>query len=219
MSKNMTELVFILDRSGSMCGLESDTIGGFNGMLKKQQEEEQNVNVTTVLFDDRVDVIHDRFPIGMVSPLTSEEYCVGGCTALLDAVGFAITKTDNVQKHLRKDHRADKVIFVIITDGLENSSREYSYSQIKKLIEAKKEQDWEFLFLGANIDAPEEAERLGISRNRAVTYENDCEGVMRNYKVLGRAVCEAVRSKETGAAMFCEDWAEEIAEYHQSKNK
>ncbi len=159
MNKELTELVFILDRSGSMGGLESDTIGGFNGMIERQKKEKEKVNVTTILFDDEVEIIHDRFPIDAVRPLTDKEYYVRGCTALLDAVGHAINKIDNVQKHLPEEHRAGKVLFVITTDGLENSSTEFNYNNIKRMIEAKKECGWEFLFLGANIDAGKEAEK------------------------------------------------------------
>lgn len=162
MNAELTELVFILDRSGSMGGLESDTIGGFNGMIERQKKEGEKVNVTTILFDDEVEIIHDRFPIDAVQPLTDKEYYVRGCTALLDAVGQAINKIDNVQKHLPEEHRAGKVLFVITTDGLENSSTEFNYNDIKRMIEAKKECGWEFLFLGANIDAGKEAEKIGI---------------------------------------------------------
>lgn len=226
MNANMTELVFILDRSGSMSGLEDDTIGGFNGMLKKQKEESENVNVTTVLFDDKVDIIHDRFPIAIVQPLTEKDYFVRGCTALLDAVGESIHKIENVENHLPESHKAEKVIFVITTDGHENSSKTYSYTEIRRLIEAKKECGWEFLFLGANIDAVGEAAKMGIDRNRAVTYENDKAGVSLNYEVVGRAVRKAVKQtitfgfrSESGKSkpLFEDDWAEEITEYHQLK--
>ena len=220
MKENMTELVFILDRSGSMSGLEDDTIGGFNGMLRKQKAENENVSVTTVLFDDKVDIIHDRFPIGIVEPLTEKDYYVRGCTALLDAVGESIHKIENVEEHLPEDYKAEKIIFVITTDGHENSSKRYSYTQIRKMIEAKKEMGWEFLFLGANIDAVGEAEKIGISRNRAVTYENDREGVALNYEVVGSAVRRAVSRKRASLSepMFEDDWSEEISEYHESKS-
>lgn len=216
MNANLTELVFILDRSGSMNGLEDDTIGGFNGMISKQKEEGEQVNVTTVLFDDEVDVIHDRFPIGIIEPLTDKDYFVRGCTALLDAVGTSIKKIENVQNHLPEDHKAGKVIFVITTDGHENSSIEYGYPDIKKMIEAKRECGWEFLFLGANIDAGAEAEKIGIARNRSVTYENDHKGVALNYEAVGRAVSKASRSRKLKDYLE-DDWADEIAEYHQSK--
>ncbi len=223
MNNSMTELVFILDRSGSMSGLEDDTIGGFNGMIKKQKQENENVNVTTVLFDDKVDIIHDRFPIGIIEPLTDKDYSVRGCTALLDAIGESVHKIENVQEHLPEAYKAGKIIFVITTDGHENSSKEYSYTQIRKMVEAKKELGWEFLFLGANIDAIGEAERIGISRNRAVTYENDQNGVALNYEVVGRAVRRAVAFEGDDDSMFADDWADEIADYHskrkQEKNK
>ena len=218
MNAGKTELVFILDRSGSMSGLEDDTIGGFNGMLKRQKAENEDVNVTTVLFDDKVDIIHDRFPIDIVEPLTDKDYFVRGCTALLDAVGEAVHKIENVQEHLPEDHKAGKVIFVITTDGHENSSKEYSYRQIKKMIEAKKEKGWEFLFLGANIDAAAEAEKIGISRNRAVTYENDSDGVALNYAVIGEKVRHAISVADRNAPMFDDDWADEIDEYKKSKS-
>ena len=221
MNENMTELVFILDRSGSMSGLEDDTIGGFNGMLKKQREENENINVTTVLFDDKSEIIHDRFPIAIVQPLTNKDYYVRGCTALLDAVGGAIHKIENVETHLPESYKASKIIFVITTDGHENSSREYTYSQIRKMIEAKREIGWEFLFLGANIDAVGEAEKIGISRNRAVTYENDKTGVSLNYEVVGSAVRKAVskQNSEVNDALFEDNWADEIVKYHDTRNR
>ena len=219
MRENLTELVFILDRSGSMSGLETDTIGGFNSMISKQQKEEGEALVSTVLFDDRIDVIHDRFPIGIVESLTEKDYFVRGCTALLDAVGEAVHKIENVQEHLPESHKAGKVIFVITTDGHENSSKQYSYQQIKKMIEAKREAGWEFLFLGANIDAVGEAEKLGISRKRAVTYENDCDGVALNYEVVGNAVRKAVACDSMSTPMFEDDWSEEIENYRKNKKK
>ena len=208
-------MVFILDRSGSMGGLESDTIGGFNGMIARQKAEGKQVNVTTVLFDDEVEIIHDRFPIEIIEPLTEKEYFVRGCTALLDAVGEAIVKIDNVQKHLPETHKAGKVIFVITTDGLENSSEKYTYEQIRRMISAKKECGWEFLFLGANIDAGKEAEKIGIARNRSVTYENDSEGVAINFRAVGKAVSEAIDAK-CMEVVFDDNWSEEIEEYKKS---
>ena len=216
MNAELTELVFILDRSGSMGGLESDTIGGFNGMIAKQKKEEEKVNVTTVLFDDEVEIIHDRFPIEIIEPLTDKDYYVRGCTALLDAIGQAIIKIDNVQKHLPESHKAGNVLFVITTDGLENSSEEYAYRDIKRMIEAKKECGWEFLFLGANIDAVKEAEKMGIAKERAVTYENDHRGVALNYETVGRAVIKAIKSRECKVEVD-ENWADEIVEYRESK--
>ena len=171
MNAELTEVVFILDRSGSMGGLESDTIGGFNGMIGRQKKEGEKVNVTTILFDDEVEIIHDRFPIDAVQPLTDKEYYVRGCTALLDAVGRAINKIDNVQKHLLEEHRAGKVLFVITTDGLENSSTEFNYNDIKRMIEAKKECGWEFLFLGAKKRRKSELIEIGQSLMRMTTVE------------------------------------------------
>ena len=151
MNTELTVVSFILDRSGSMGGLEKDTIRRFNGMIRRQKSEGKQVNVTTVLFDEQVEMIHDRFPIEIIEPLTEKEYYVRGCTALLDAVGMAIEKIDNVQKHMPETHKAGKVIFVITTDGLENSSESYTYEQIRKKIEQKKEYGWEFLFFRASI--------------------------------------------------------------------
>ena len=217
MNTELTELVFVLDRSGSMGGLEKDTIRGFNGMIRRQKLEGKQVNVTTVLFDEQVEMIHDRFPIEIIEPLTEKEYYVRGCTALLDALGMAIEKIDNVQKHMPETHKAGKVIFVITTDGLENSSESYTYEQIRKKIEQKKECGWEFLFLGANIDAGKEAEKIGINRNRSVTYENDSKGVELNFKAVGRAISRAVKSGSM--TDFMDDhWADEIQAYKEGKN-
>ena len=188
MKKGLTELVFILDRSGSMAGLESDTIGGFNGMLEKQKKEVGEANVTTVLFDDQIEIIHDRFPIEIVKPLTDEDYYVRGCTALLDAVGSTLKKMENIQKRLPEEMRAEKVIFVITTDGQENASREYSSNMVKKMIEQNQEKGWQFLFLGANMDAVEEAEKIGIRKTHAVSYKNDSKGVQLNYEATGRVL-------------------------------
>lgn len=214
MDTKLTELVFILDRSGSMGGLEKDTIDGFNRMIEKQKEQRKKVNVTTILFDDVEDIIHDRFPLEIIEPLTEKEYFVRGCTALYDAVGMAIEKMENVQKHLPDDHRAGKIIFVITTDGLENSSEHFTQEKIRQKIEAKKEYGWDFLFLGANIDAGREAEKIGIARNRSVTYENDPEGIAVNFRAVGKALSKAV-SREATETFFEEDWKEEIVEYHK----
>lgn len=199
MKKGLTELVFILDRSGSMGGLESDTIGGFNGMLQKQKKEEGEANVTTVLFDDQIDIIHDRFPIDVVKPLTGADYYVRGCTALLDAVGSTVKKVENIQEHLPEEMKAEKIIFVITTDGQENASREYSANMVKKMIEENQEKGWQFLFLGANIDAVEEAEKIGIRRTYAANYKNDSKGVRLNYQAVGRVL----------SCMRCADYDEE----------
>lgn len=195
MKKGLTELVFILDRSGSMGGLESDTIGGFNGMLAKQKKEEGEANVTTVLFDDQIEVIHDRFPISIVEAMTEEDYFVRGCTALLDAVGQTIAKIENIQKRLPEEMKAEKVIFVITTDGQENVSQEYSTKMVKKMIEKNQERGWQFLFLGANIDAVSEAGKLGIRKSHAASYKNDSKGVQLNYQAA-TSILSCMRSSE-----------------------
>lgn len=189
MKNNLTELVFILDRSGSMAGLESDTIGGYNAMLKKQQETEGEVIVTTVLFDDKYELLHDRINLKAIAPITEKEYYVRGTTALLDAVGKTINKIVAVQKHTAEEYRADKVLFVITTDGMENASREYSYEQIRRMVERQKEKyGWEFIFLGANIDAVETAGRFGIDAGNAANYHADSEGVQLNFQVLSEVI-------------------------------
>lgn len=209
MKKGLTELVFVLDRSGSMGGLESDTIGGFNAMLEKQKKQEGEANVTTVLFDTGCAVIHDRVPIGDIRPLSEKEYSVRGCTALLDAMGNTVFRMKNAQKLLPKKQRAEKVIFVIITDGLENSSRKYSFEDISGMVQKqKKKHGWEFLFLGANMDAVAQAARVGIEAGRAVRYCNDKEGVAMNYRVVGETVC-AMRSAPQMADVGA-DWKKEI---------
>ena len=185
----MTELVFILDRSGSMSGLESDTIGGFNSMIEKQKKEEGEVVVTTVLFDNECTVIHDRLPLDRVPRMTEEEYFTRGCTALLDAVGIAICHIGNIHKYSRREDVPEKTMFIITTDGLENASKHYDYEKVRSMIEQKKEKDgWEFLFLGANIDAAAEAKRFGIEADRSVNYKCDKKGTALNYEVIGEAV-------------------------------
>jgi len=189
MKKGLTELVFILDRSGSMGGLEQDTIGGFNSMLHKQKQAEGDAIVTTVLFDNRVELLHDRIPIAGVRPITEKEYYVRGTTALLDAIGSTVEKTIAAERNTAEEYRAEKVIFVITTDGMENASREYDYARVKKLIEYEQEKyGWEFLFLGANIDAVETAGRFGIAPDRAADYHADSEGTALNYKTVSDAV-------------------------------
>ena len=186
--KNLTEIVFILDRSGSMSGLESDTIGGFNSMLEKQKKETGDANVTTVLFDDQIEVIHDRFPIAAVEPMTDKDYYVRGSTALLDAVGSTVKKIENIQRRLPEDLRADKIIFIITTDGLENSSQEYSRNMVKNMIEKAQASGWQFIFMGANMDAVAEAGRMGIRASHAVSYRNDAGGVRQNFGSAGDIV-------------------------------
>jgi len=189
MKKNLTELVFILDRSGSMAGLEKDTIGGFNGMLQKQKEVGGECVVTTVLFDNRYELLHDRIDIRAVRPITEKEYYVGGCTALLDAIGKTIHKIGNAQKNTAEDFRAEKVMFVIITDGEENASRRFSAETVKEQIERQKSKyGWEFIFLGANIDAVEAAGRFGIDEERAVNYVPDSEGINLNFRAMSDTI-------------------------------
>ena len=190
MKKDLTELVFIVDRSGSMHGLEADTIGGLNSTLQKNRELPGEALVSLVLFDNTSTVVLDRKPLSDVHPLTQADYQVGGCTALLDAVGGAVRYHTKVQKILPEDHRAEHMVFVIITDGMENASKRYSYRDVKRLIEKRRKKGWEFLFLGANIDAAEEAGRLGIAQNRASQYKADAEGSRVAYEAIAEAQCE-----------------------------
>ena len=216
MKKNLTELVMILDRSGSMGGLESDTIGGYNSMLKKQSETEGEVLVSTVLFDDRSEVLYDRVPLDRMPQMTEKEYYVRGCTALLDAVGGAIHHIGNVHKYAREEDRPEKTIVVITTDGLENASREYSFDRVKKMVERQKEKyGWEFLFLGANIDAVATAGRFGISADRAADYNSDHEGTALNYEVFAETVCEMRAS----AAPIGAGWKKRIEEDYRRRGK
>ena len=197
----MTELVFILDRSGSMSGLEKDTIGGFNSMIEKQKREDGQALVSTVLFDNESVVIHDRLPLDRVPPLTEKEYFTRGCTALLDAVGGAIHHIRNVHKYARKEDVPEKTLFIITTDGYENASRRYDYEKVRHMIQHEKEKyGWEFLFLGANIDAAAEAKRFGISEDRAVTYKCDAAGTALNYDVISEAVCHVRASRPLDAS-------------------
>ncbi|MDD4200684.1 MAG: VWA domain-containing protein [Eubacteriales bacterium] len=218
MKKGLTEMVFILDRSGSMSGLESDTIGGFNSMIALQKKEEGEAIVSTVLFDNRYELIHDRFNIQSVGEMTDEEYYTRGSTALLDAMGSSIQKTINVQKHLPEDEKAEKVIFVIITDGYENSSCEFSYEDVRKMVEQQQEKyGWEFMFLGANIDAISEGRKFGIREERAVRYCSDEPGTQMNYEVVGEALCEmrsCSKMSEVGA-----EWKEEIEKDYASRGE
>jgi len=209
MKKNLTELVMILDRSGSMGGLESDTIGGYNSMLKKQRETEGEVLVSTVLFDDESEVLYDRIPLQDMPQMTEKEYYVRGCTALLDAIGGAIHHIGNVHKYAKDEDRPEKTIFVITTDGLENASKRYSYEKVKQMVERQKEKyGWEFLFLGANIDAIETAGRFGIAPDRAANYNSDHMGTALNYEVLADTVCEM----RVSAAPIDGNWKRRIEE-------
>jgi len=199
MNNNLTELVFILDRSGSMAGLESDTIGGFNSMLSKQRNEPGDAYVTTVLFDNRCELLHDRIPLTGVADITARDYFVRGTTALLDAIGMTIQKIVQAHIHTAEAMRPGKTVFVIITDGMENASREYSADRVRAMIEKEKTYGWEFLFLGANIDAIGAASRIGIHADRAVNYHADSEGTRLNYDVVGDTIsnvraCQPVAS-------------------------
>ena len=209
MKRNLTELVMILDRSGSMGGLESDTIGGYNSMLKKQRETEGEVLVSTVLFDGESEVLYDRIPLQDMPQMTEKEYYVRGCTALLDAIGGAIHHIGNVHKYAKDEDRPEKTIFVITTDGLENASKRYSYEKVKQMVERQKEKyGWEFLFLGANIDAIKTAGRFGIAPDRAANYNSDHMGTALNYEVLANAVCEM----RVSAAPIDGNWKRRIEE-------
>ncbi|MBO4216929.1 MAG: VWA domain-containing protein [Clostridia bacterium] len=185
----VTEIVFILDRSGSMSGLESDTIGGFNAMIDKQKKQEGAAVVTTVLFDTVQTVLHDRVPLSEIKPMTDGDYCVGGCTALYDAIGSAVQHISTVHKYARKEDVPEKTMFVITTDGLENSSREYSAENVRSLIKDRKKLGWEFIFIGANIDSAAAAEKVGISADRAVNYIADGKGTRILYDAMSDAVC------------------------------
>ena len=212
----MTEFVFILDRSGSMAGLEQDTIGGFNAMLAKQRKEPGEAVVSTVLFDSNSTVIHDRVPITQVPDLTEEDYFVRGCTALLDAVGGAIHHIGNVHKYARKEDVPDKTLFIITTDGMENASKHYTYDKVRHMIERQKERyGWEFIFLGANIDAAAEAGKFGIDASMAADYHCDKAGTALNYEVIS----EAISNVRTCAAPLSADWKKKIdADYKTRKN-
>ncbi len=213
MKKNLTELVFILDRSGSMAGLEDDTIGGFNAMLEKQTQTPGDAFVSTILFDNVSDVIHDRLDIREVTPMTRKEYYVRGCTALLDAVGNAISHISNIHKYARQEDRPEKTLFVITTDGMENASHQYTYNKVKAMIESKKELGWEFLFLGANIDAAKEAARFGISREHAANYHADKKGT----GVIYEAVGEAVSKVRCCSAPLSASWKETVDQDYQAR--
>lgn len=208
MKKDLTELVFILDRSGSMSGLESDTIGGYNAMLEKQKKEPGEAVITTVLFDDRYELLHDRINLSGIKPITDKEYYVRGSTALLDAVGKTISKIGNAQKRTAEDERAEHIMFVITTDGMENASREYSYEKVRQMIEHQKNKyGWEFIFFGANIDAIATAERFGIGKDRATNYNADSDGTLLNYEVISETVSCLRASRK-----ISENWKERIDE-------
>ena len=213
MRKNLTELVFILDRSGSMCGLEADTIGGFNSMIEKQKREPGEALVSTVLFDHESTVLHDRVPLGCVTPMTARDYSVRGSTALLDAIGGAIHHIGNVHKYARPEDVPEHTLFVITTDGMENASHRYDADMVKHMIERQKTKyKWEFLFLGANIDAVETAGHFGIDADRAVNYHSDSEGTALNYEVLSETICAVRCSQPLGS-----DWKKRIDEDYKRR--
>jgi uncharacterized protein YegL len=215
MKKDLTELVFILDRSGSMTGLESDTIGGFNAMLKKQKEASGEALVSTVIFDDDSEVIHDRRDIKTMEPLTDKESFVRGSTALLDAVGYAIHHIGNVHKYCRDEDRPENTLFVITTDGMENASRRFRNEDVKKMIEKQKTKyGWEFIFLGANIDAAKEARRFGIDYDRVSNYHADAAGVAMNFEVMSENI-----SKYRSCKVMPEDWNAKINEDYETRKK
>lgn len=223
MKNGLTEVVFILDRSGSMGGLESDTIGGFNSMMAKQKKEEGEAIVSTVLFDDQCEVLYDRISLDQVPVMTDEDYYVRGCTALLDAVGGAIHHIGNIHKYAREEDRPEKTLFIITTDGMENASRHYSYEKIQHMVKRQQERfGWEFIFIGANIDSIAEAGKFGIRKERAVNYVHDEVGTVNVYASVSKAVC-AVRMAPVGC---CEDmldecdWDEDVrADYSRRGHK
>lgn len=213
MKKSLTELVFILDRSGSMSGLEADTIGGYNSMIDKQKSEEGEANITTVLFDDKVEMIGQRVSIKNAIKMTEKDYYVRGCTALLDAIGQTIHYMGNVQKYAKEEDRAGKVLFIITTDGHENSSREYSYEKIRKMIKHQRDYyNWEFIFLGANIDAVETAKQVGIDEEHATNYVADSYGTELNYKAMNMAI-SSCRSE----GKISRRWKEEVEKDHKER--
>ena len=216
MKNNITELVFILDRSGSMAGLESDTVGGFNSMIEKQKKQSGECFVSTVLFDNECEVLHDRVKLSEIQRMTENDFSVRGCTALIDAIGGAIKHIGNIHKYARPEDVPEHTMFIITTDGQENASRRYTASQVKGMIERQKEKyGWEFLFLGANIDAVETASRYGIDENHAVNYRCDSEGTQLNYEVLSEAICSVRASVPLNAG-----WKRKIDnDFEARKNK
>ena len=213
MKKNLTEIVFILDRSGSMAGLEKDTIGGFNSMINRQKTAPGEAIISTILFDSETQVIHDRVNLKNIAPMTEKDYFVRGCTALLDAIGGAIHHIGNVHKYACEEDRPEKTLFIITTDGMENASRKYSSDRVKQMIERQKSKyGWEFLFLGANIDAVETAGHFGIQADRAVNYHSDKQGTALNYEVLSDAITSVRASRPLQS-----NWKQRIDEDYESR--
>ena len=218
MRKGLTEIIFILDRSGSMAGLEGDTIGGYNSMLDRQKKEDGEAIVSTVLFDDRSEVLHDRVSLDKMDHITEQAYYVRGCTALLDAVGGAVKHIATVHRYAREEDRPEKTLFIITTDGMENASRRYDYEKVRDMVEQQKEKyGWEFLFLGANIDAIQVAGRFGIQKEYAVNFECDSEGTRLNYDVVSRAV-SSVRANACLAEAVPACWKEEIEKDYRKRH-
>ncbi len=215
MNKNLTEIVFILDRSGSMGGLESDTIEGYNSLIEKQKREEGEAVISTVLFDDRQEVLHDRVSLDKINPMTDREYYVRGSTALLDAIGGAIHHIGNIHKYARPEDVPERTLFIITTDGMENCSREYSYEKVRHMVERQKKKfGWEFIFLGANIDAVQVAGQFGVEADRAVEYQCDGEGTAINFKVLSKVVSSVRRREKLSSG-----WKAEIEEDYRKRGR
>ena len=223
MSKGYTEIVYILDRSGSMGGLEADTIGGFNAMMEKQKKTGERAVVSTILFDDTCEVLHDRVDIDRIRKMTDEDYYVRGCTALLDALGGAVHHIANVHKYARPEDRPEKTIFVITTDGMENASNQYSYEKVQQLVKQQREEyGWEFIFIGANIDAYAQAQRFGIRKDRAVNYVGDRIGTANVYEGVSKAVCSVMMAKDAedmDACLADSEWSSGINEDYRKRGK
>lgn len=211
---NLTELVFILDRSGSMQGLEKDTIGGFNGMIEKQKQEEGTAFVTTILFDNLIETLHDRIDLQKVEPLTGKDYTVRGTTALLDAIGTTINHISNIHKYARPEDVPEHTMFIITTDGHENASREFNYAKIKTMIEEKKKIGWEFLFIGANIDAVTEGAKMGISAERAVNYAPDSMGTTVLYQNMSAPISQMRKNQK-----ISDEWRTNIDNDRKNRGK
>ncbi len=216
-NNTLTEIVLILDRSGSMAGLESDTIGGFNGLIQKQKSEDGKALISTVLFDDNSEVLYDRVPLDTIPPMTDKDYYVRGCTALLDAVGGAIHHIGNVHKYARPEDRPDKTVFIITTDGMENSSSRYTYEKVKSMVERQQSKyGWEFIFLGANIDAISVAGQFGIDKHHAANYHADQAGTALNFDVLADAICEM---RHCASEPLNRNWKARIEEDYENRKQ